>query len=75
LEAAFRRFEPAQRIQELESSLSELFWLVGPLLGCLDRESDPVNRHARLVSHLELDRRGSRIRALFDHSKNLIYSF
>jgi hypothetical protein len=75
LEAAFRRFEPAQRIQELESSLSELFCLVGPLLGCLDREPDPVNRHARLVSHLKLNRRGPRIRTVFDHSKNLIYSF
>jgi hypothetical protein len=53
---AVQRFKSFEGVQQLQTSLANRIAGSGELFRVLDRESDPINRDASLIRHLEFSR-------------------
>ena len=75
LEPAIHRFKAFERIEQLQTGLSNCVRARRELLGVLDRKFDTVDGDSRLVGHLEFNRRRARMNIGLDLFKNLMHCF
>jgi hypothetical protein len=73
LEAAIHRFQSLERIEQLQTGLSNRVGTRRKLFGVPDRKFDSVDGDSRLVGHLEFNRRRARMNIGLDLFKNLMH--